>query len=223
MAVLIFAGDVRLFGASSNGTRLPEQGRVEFGYEYLQMFRRSLDRSYGNLKSIDNFAILSLGITDWLALDGKIGIGDLARKGGTHLPKLEFNTAFAGGYGFRVKFFEHVKTRVRIILGGQHICVHPKERSIDRDLYTSILDDWQISGIVTRDFPHFSPYGGLKLSDCEFIYKINNHDRKRRCSLYHIGFIFGGDFFFLKDRMRVNIEARLFDESAISVALAYLF
>ncbi|NQT22908.1 MAG: hypothetical protein HQ579_05655 [Candidatus Omnitrophica bacterium] len=224
LTTLIFFGDrIDSFAASSNGTRFPKQGAAEFGYEYYAMFRRALSRSYGNLKTSDHFAIVSVGITDWLSLDGKIGMGDLTAKGGIHLPKLEFDNGFSGGYGFRVKFFEHEQTDVRIILGGQHISVHPQDRSIDDDKYESFLDDWQICGVVTKKIKCFSPYVGMKLSDCEFVYKINKHDKKRRYSRYHLGFLFGGDFFLLEEKLRINIEARLFDESGFSAAAAYLF
>lgn len=216
-----FAG--ALFAAPSNGTRLLEGGKIEAGYEYSNMFKRPLGRSYGNLRTADHFFILSVGIFEWLTLDGKVGAGDVRLKGGIHLPKLEFRTGFAGGYGLRVRFFEHAGTGVRIIVGAQHLSVHPQDRSIDDDKYESFLDDWQVCGLVTRKFKYLTPYAGMKLSDCELVYNINKHDKKRRYSLDHIGFVFGSDFWILEDRIRVNVEARLFDENAFSTAVAYMF
>lgn len=84
------------FAAPSNGSRLPPKGKAEMGYEYNTVFKRPLDRSYGNLKTGCHFFTASAGIFDWLSLDGKIGIGDVGVKGGAHLPKLEFDTGFAG-------------------------------------------------------------------------------------------------------------------------------
>lgn len=187
------------------------------------MFKRPLGRSYGSLRTADHFFILSVGIFEWLTLDGKIGAGDVRLKGGIHLPKLEFRTGFAGGYGLRVRFFEHAGTGVRIIVGTQHLSVHPQDRSIGDDKYESFLDDWQVCGLVTRKFKYLTPYAGMKLSDCELVYNINKHDKKRRYSLDHIGFVFGSDFWILEDRIRVNVEARLFDENAFSTAVAYMF
>lgn len=220
-AYLIFP--LAAFCGPSNGTVFPPPGRIEAGYEYHVMFDRELDRSYGKLDTIDHFFALSIGILDWLAIDGKLGIGDVNLRESSHLPKLEFDTGFAGGYGFRIKAFEDAKSRVRLILGMQHICVHPEVRSADSDKYESILDDWQVSGLVSKRFKFLSPYAGIKLSDCEIIYTINKHDRKRRYSENHIGFICGADSHFFEDKVRVNVEGRFFDETGFSVLAAYLF
>jgi hypothetical protein len=220
---MFFGGTRELFAASSNGTSLPSKGKVEVGYEYNVMFKRSLDRSYGNLKTQNHFYTVSLGIFDWLSLHGKIGCGDVIQKGGIHLPKIEYNAGFAGGYGFRIKLFHHPQSKVSIILGAQHISVHPQDRSIDDDKYESFLDDWQISGIASKRFKNLAPYIGIKASDCEIVYNINKHDKKRRYSKNHIGFICGSDFFLFDDKVRINVEARFFDETALSTAIAYSF
>jgi len=221
--IISFVSSGMLFAAPSGGTRLLERGKIETGYEYNNMFERTLARSYGDLSTADNFFTLSVGVFDWLTLDGKIGVGDERLKGGIHLPKLQLPTGFAGGYGFRVRFFEHAGTGVRIIAGAQHICVHPQARSIDDDKYGTILDDWQVSGLAAKKFKYLTPYIGMKLSDCQFIYTINKHDRKRIYSRNHIGFVFGSDFWILEKKIRVNVEARLFDENAFSTAVAYTF
>ncbi len=221
--IISFAWAGTLLAAPSNGTKLLERGKIEAGYEFNNMFKRPLERPYGKMSTADNFFILSIGVFDWLTLDGKIGAGNEMVKEGERLPKLDFHAGFAGGYGFRARLFEHAGTGVRVIAGAQHICAHPAPRSVGDDKYESILDDWQVSGLVTRKFKYVTPYLGMKLSDCEFIYTINKHDRKRRYSLDHIGFIFGSDFLFFEDKIRVNVEARLFDENAFSTAVAYTF
>ena len=212
-----------LCAAPSNGSRLPPKGSREMGYEYNVMFRRALDRSYGNLASQNHFYTISFGIFDWLCLDGKIGFGDVRQKGGIHLPKIEYNTGFGGGYGFRIKAFDNERWGVRIILGAQHTSVHPRDRSVDDDKYESFLDDWQICGLVSKSFNFLTAYLGMKVSDCEIVYKINKHDKKRRYSGQHIGLVSGLDLFLFKDRVRINVEARFFDETAFSTSIGYLF
>jgi len=223
IALILCADHGVSLAASSNGTRFPAQGRIEAGYEYLNMFRRPLGRSYGVLKTRDHFFTLSVGVFDWLSVDGKIGMGDQTATGGAHLPKLEFNDGFAGGYGLRIKVFEHEPSRLKLIFGAQHISVHPCDRSINGDKYETFLDDWQVSGVASSRFKALNPYVGMKLSDCEFVYKINKHDKKRRYSKYHLGFIVGTDLFFFEDRIRINLEGRFFDETALSTGIAYLF
>lgn len=223
LIIVFFGSEKELSAAPSNGTRFPPKGRGEVGYECSVMYKRPLNRSYGNLKTQGHFYTLSFGVFDWLCLDGKIGLGDVGQKGGIHLPKLEYRTALAGGYGFRIKAFDNPQSGVRIIVGAQHISVHPRDRSIDDDKYESFLDDWQISGIISKKFKFIRPYLGIKGSDCEIVYNINKHDKKRRYSRYHIGMISGLDFYVFDDRLRINTEARFFDETGFSTAIAYLF
>ena len=212
-----------LSAAPSNGTRFPKTKEVELGYEYNVMFKRTLEGSYGDLQTQDNFYTVSFGVCDWFCLDGQIGIGDLDDRRSSHLPKLEFSTGFAGGYGFRIKAFDYKKWGIRAIIGGQHICVHPQVRSVNDDKYQSILDDWQVSGLVAKDFRNLTVYAGMKGSDCELIYKINKHDYKRRFSENHIGLISGLELYLFKNKARVNIESRFFDETALSASASYLF
>ena len=221
-AVLV-ESSTALYATSSEGPSLPPKGKAEAGYEYNVIFKRSLEGSYGNLKTQSHFYTVSLGIFDWLALDGKIGLGNVTQKGGIHLPKLEYRTGFAGGYGFRIKLFDHAKTKTRIVIGAQHISIHPQDRSIGDDKYESFLDDWQVCGLVSKRFRFLTPYIGMKLSDCEIVYNINRHDKKRRYSANHIGFICGSDFHFLNDKLKINIEARFFDETGLSVSAKYCF
>lgn len=220
--MLIFSvGELQ--AAPSNGTRLPPRMKVELGYEYNVLFKRPLDRSYGDLRSRNHFYTASFGALDWLSLDGKIGIGDVMQKGGEHLPKLEYDTGFAGGYGFRVKAFDYRRWELRAIVGFQHISVHPQDRSAGGDKYESFLDDWQISGLVAKDFKYVTVYVGMKGSDCEIVYKLNKHDKKRRFSERHIGLINGLEVYMFDNKARINAEARFFDETAFSTSVSYLF
>ncbi|MDD5422962.1 MAG: hypothetical protein PHT32_06055 [Candidatus Omnitrophica bacterium] len=207
----------------SNGTRFPPARNVEFGYEYDTMFKRPLNHSHGDLRNQDHFFTVSFGAFDWLSLDGKIGMGDVSLHDSANLPKLDFNAGFTGGYGFRIRAFEHKKLGVRLIVGGQHISVHPPERSIDNDKYKSCLDDWQITGIVAKDFKHFTVYAGMKGSDCQLVYKINNDNQKRLYSKNHVGMISGLEIYLFDNKLRLGAEGRFFDETAFSTSVSYLF
>jgi len=222
-AILLLYGHASLHAAPSNGTRIPPALKFETGYEYNNMFRSDLARSYGNIRTQDHFFTLSLGLFDWLSLDGKIGVGNLTQKGGIHFPKIEYNTGFAGGYGFRIKAFEYEKLGFQLTVGAQHISVHPQDRNIDENKFSSILDDWQISALASKDIKFVRPYLGIKLSECGLIYKINDHDRKRRFARYHMGLITGAEIFLLKKKLKATIEGRFFDETALSAGISYLF
>lgn len=207
----------------SNGTRFPSAKDVELGYEYDAMFKRTLNHSHGDLQNQNSFYTVSFGAFDWLALDGKIGMGDVTLKGSANLPRLDFNAGFSGGYGFRIRAFEHKKLGVRLIVGGQHISVHPPARSIDDNKYTSCLDDWQLTGIVAKDFKRFTIYAGMKGSDCQLVYKINGHNMKRLYSENHVGMISGVEAYLFDNKLRLGAEGRFFDETAFSTTVSYLF
>ena len=222
-AALLTGVAAELYAAPSNGTRFPPKYEVELGYEYDMMFDRPMNRSYGHLRSQNNFYTVSFGAFDWLALDGKIGIGDVTQYGAGSLPKLEYNTGFSGGYGFRVRVFEYKPFSLRAIAGFQHISVHPQDRSAGNDKYESFLDDWQVSGLAAKDFKHLTLYAGIKGSDCEIVYKVNKQNKRRRYSEYHIGLVTGAEIYLFKDKARVGLEGRFFDETALSASVSYLF
>jgi len=211
-----------LWAAPSNGTRFPPKWKIEAGYEYNNMFKRSLCRAFGNLTTQDHFGTLSLGIFDWLSLDGKAGLGDVTEKSGK-LPSLEYNTGFAGGYGFRMRVYKNEKMGLRAILGGQHICVHPKVRNINSDKYEAILDDWQASAIVAKDFKFNTVYAGISGSDCEIIYRLNGQNKKRVSSDSYIGLITGMEMYLFDGKARIDIEGRFFSETALSTSASWLF
>lgn len=211
-----------LLAAPSNGTRFPPKGRIETGYQYNAIFERTLRNTFGDLKTRDHFYTLSFGVFDWLALDGQAGLGDISEVNGK-LPKLEYNTGFAGGYGFRIMAYQNKEWGMRAILGGQHISVHPHARSIDDNKYEAIMDDWQVSGLIAKDIRSVTLYAGLKGSDCSIIYKLNNHDRKRVSSERHIGLVTGLEIYILGNKGRVNTEARFFDEAALTASYSYMF
>lgn len=229
LSIALCAGPLGLLQAApSNGTRFPPKGKIESGYEYNVMFERPLRNSFGDLKTQDHFYTLTFGVFDWLALDGKAGLGDVTEKNGK-LPTLEYNTGFAGGYGFRIRAFAYEKWGLRGIIGAQHISVHPHDRSIDNDKYEAFLDDWQVSGLVAKDLscpslPFKSTvYAGMKGSDCEIVYKLNKHDKKRVSSEEHMGLVVGAEIYFFGDKARLSAEGRFIDETAFSTALSYMF
>lgn len=211
-----------LDAAPSNGTNFPKRNNIESGYEYNAMFKRPLGHSFGDLETYDNFYTLTWGVYDWLAVDGKIGFGGVTERNGK-LPELKYNTGFAGGYGFRIRAYRNEKWGMRAILGAQHISVHPQDRSVNSDKYESFLDDWQVSATVAKDFDPLTVYAGMKGSDCEIVYKLNKHDKKRVSSKYHIGLIVGAEAYFFNKQARVNVEGRFFDETALSTSVSWVF
>ncbi|HPM42505.1 MAG TPA: hypothetical protein PLV52_01580 [Candidatus Omnitrophota bacterium] len=221
--VIDIAITAHLHAAPSCGTRLPPQKKFEWGYEYNSMFKDRLSHDFGYMQTQDHFITLSCGVADWFSIDGKIGFGDVTQRNGK-LPHLDYNTSFAGGYGFRFRVYRNEELGLRGIIGFQHICVHPWARSIDDDKYESILDDWQGSALLAKDFKFVTLYAGMKGSDGQIIYTINKHDKKRVSSDWHLGLITGIEVYLLPDKKtRLSAEGRFFDETALSASVSYLF
>ena len=223
LVVAVLFGGIKSYATPSGGATFPPQGKIEAGYEYNVMFDRSLRESHGSLKTQDHFFTLSFGIFDWLSLDGKIGIGGITHTAAAYLPRLEYKSGFAGGYGFRVKVFDHAPSGIRVIIGAQHISVHPQPEMVNDNKYRACLDDWQLCGVIAKNFKLATPYVGIKGSDCEIIYDIDHHGQKRYYSKDHIGFLFGSDFLLFDDKVKINIEVRFFDETGLSTAITYRF
>ena len=119
--------------------------------------------------------------------------------------------------------YSRMRNGVCAILGGQHICVHPQGRTIDNNKYEAILDDWQISAIIAKDFKQITVYTGISGSDCEVIYKLNKHDTKRISSDSYIGLITGVELYLFDGKARIGAEGRFFSETALSVSASWLF
>lgn len=222
-AAVTFAVAPGALAAPSNGTRFPAARDVELGYEFVDLFARPVTRDYGEIGSRNHFYTVSFGVTDFFALDGKVGLGDSDLGGTEKLPRLDFDAGFAGGYGLRLQYFKYDPFGLRFIAGFQHISVHPQDESAGDDKYESFLDDWQASAVFAKDMGQATFYAGIKGSDLEFVYKLNKQDKKRRWSRYHTGLIVGAEACVFDRRLRIGAEGRFFDETALSASVSCLF
>ena len=54
------------------GTNMPDIGEWTVGFRHNIVFKDKLRRDYGKTDSTQYFCDLSLGITEWLSLDGRL-------------------------------------------------------------------------------------------------------------------------------------------------------
>ena len=220
-AALIASFQVMAWAAPTYGTDMPPKGGVVTGYQNNIIFKHDLSDSYGSVRSDQHFYDISFGAGDRLSLDGKIGLGNILRKGGTH-PKVYYDYGFAGGYGFRLLVKDDPKNKIKIVAGFHHISVHPLSRNISGDKYESILDDWQCSLVSSRQVGIFSPFLGFKISKCDLLCRVNEIDRKRRPPEHYAGVVVGCAAR-IKDSLSVRIEAHFIDESSLAAGIWYRF
>lgn len=210
------------FSAPCYGTDMP--GRKEWykGLEANVVFERKLDEPNGEIEGSQYFINLSYGLKSWFSLDGKLGLGDF-----THRPdnsyKIDYDTNFAGGYGFRIRAFQQERFNLKAVLGFQHISVHPGAENVNNEKNEAILDDWQFSGLISKGFGFLTPYIGGKFSRSYLIHKVNEGEIKRRKSDEpFLGIVLGTDISIRGD-WKINLEGRLIDETAFSLGLGKIF
>jgi hypothetical protein len=210
------------YAVSCLGTKMPRAHKWFWGAETNLLFKRALDKDYGKMNSRDYFIIASYALTDWLCLDGKIGIGDIRARSSAY--DLDYNTNFAGGYGFRIKLFDREDNPYKIVCGFQHISVHPDAAYAGIEKKEPILDDWQGSLVVSYNgWKTLTPYLGAKFSECDLI-EWTDGERKRKKSRNGASWgLAAGLYYFVDPSVWVVVEGRFFDERALSCALVKSF
>lgn len=214
---------VSLGAAPCYGTRLPGKGSFVAGTQTYVIFKRYLEAQYGQLRSAQHFLLLSYGICDWFSIDLKGGAGNIKQNPRTS-DEIDYRSNFAGGYGYRLKFYDNEK--VRAVFGFQHISAHPKSSdtgSAGQTRNKAILDDWQYSLLVSCSWGALTPYAGTRWSRLDYIHNVEG-TRKRRMSdlTKDIGLIAGLDYAF-GERLWVNLEGQFLDSEAVAMSLNWAF
>jgi hypothetical protein len=202
------------------GTKMPKEKQFFVGAQNHTIFKRYLEDDFGKVRSTQHFFLLSWGLYDWLSIDSKCGLGNIKQRPTTS-GEIDYSSSFAGGYGFRLRLYEKDKTKM--VFGFQHISVHPKKSRLGDIEHRAILDDWQTSFLVSRDFSKITPYLGVKWSRVDYIHKIED-SRKRRMSdlTKDLGCVAGFDFAF-SQKAWLNIEGQLCDGQACAVSMNFSF
>lgn len=202
------------------GTKMPLKREFAVGLQNHTIFKRYLEDGYGKIRSTQDFLLLSYGAYDWLCIDLKGGAGNIKQRPLTS-DETDYLSNFAGGYGFRLRLYEREK--IKAVFGFQHISVHPKSTHLGNVKHQAVLDDWQVSFLVSRSFSKSTPYLGTRWSRLDYIH-WRSGDRKRRMSdlTKSTGFIFGMDLPLTK-KSWMNLEGQLLDSEALAVSLNFSF
>jgi len=203
------------------GTKMPQKKKFFGGLQNHIIFKRYLKDNYGKLRSLQNFYLLSYGVCDWFSIDLKGGAGYI-KQHPTGSSEIDYSTGFAGGYGFRLRLYEQRK--VKMVLGFQHISVHPKRTYVSGVKHKAVLDDWQVSLLGSYDLTYFTPYIGTRWSRVDYIHWVDDNRKREMSDLTKsTGLIFGADIPFGNDRFWINIEGQFLDSEAFACSLNYKF
>ena len=218
--VILFLVFYSVYSAPCYGTKSPEKGEFFGGFQSHSILNRHLEAEYGEVRSTQHFFQLSYGIYDWLSLDLKAGLGNI-KQHPLGSDEIDYPSAFAGGYGFRIKFYDTEK--IKMVFGFHHISVHPEFIHVDDQKNKAILDDWQLSLLASYTYNKIVPYGGLKWSRLDYIHWIGD-DRSRRMSnlAQSLGIVCGLDIP-LNKKLWINVEGQFIETEALSISLNFAF
>lgn len=202
------------------GTRMPQEKDIFIGVQTHTIFKRYLENDYGKLRSSQYFLLLSYGVFDWLCLDLKGGAGNINQHP-LWSDENDYASGFDGGYGLRWKFLR--RENLEMVLGFQHISVHPKSTYLPDGKNQAILDDWQASLLAAYNFKKITPYLGTRWSRVDYIHKIEENRKRKMSDLTRsIGFIYGLDLP-ISEKVWFNLEGSAFDSDSFAFSLNYSF
>ncbi|MCM8823960.1 MAG: hypothetical protein NC822_04725 [Candidatus Omnitrophica bacterium] len=208
------------FSAPCYGIKTPQKKRIFLGTQTHYIIHRNLENNYGKVRSLQHFLLLSWGITDWLSLDLKGGTGYI-KQHPYNSDEIDYNSSFAGGYGFRIKIWEDETATTKTVFGFQHISVHPYSSDINGVNYKAVLDDWQVSLLISKNLDNITPYLGTKWSRIDYINWINDKRERIMSDLTKsLGIIIGLDYQ-LRKNIWLNMETHFLDEKAGSIAIMF--
>jgi len=208
------------YAAPCYGPKMPEQNQIFVGLQTYSVFKRSLEKDYGEISSLQDFFLLSYGIFDWLSIDLKGGAGNIKQTPQTG-NELKYPTYLGGGYGLRLRLYDVDKTKV--IFGFQHISIHPHTVSVDGSKNKAVLDNWQFSLLASRDFSILTPYIGTRWSRMDIIHWLNANRKMEKSDLNKsTGLIVGVDIP-LSKKIWFNVEGQFIDETSVTGSLNFAF
>ncbi len=206
----------------TSGAVLPDKGSWSQSAEVNFLFEKEMKRPKGEVESRQYFTTLSYAPSDWFCFDFRAGCGNLKFEEASS-SAINYNTAFAGGYGFRSRLTQPDESFLDILWGFQHTSVHPDPRNVNNTKNEISMDDWQTSIICAKKIKFLYPYAAIKYSRVNLT-RITNEskDRKVSGSINRVGLAVGTDFIINK-YIDANIEGRFFDEKGLSVNLSWKF
>jgi len=206
--------------APGYGTKMPQKKQLHLGGQTYSVQQRNLEGDNGKMSSLQHFLLISYGITDWFSLDLKGGAGDTH-----HTPdngnEISYPAYMAGGYGFRVRLYDKESTKA--VFGFQHISVHPYSVFVGPVKHKAVIDDWQLSFLVSEDLQYVTPYIGGRWSRMDYIHWVDDDRNRVKSDLDEsFGIIVGMDVP-VHEKVWMNFEGQFLDVQAVAASINFLF
>lgn len=217
---LFFFWEQRCGAAPIYGPKMPKKNQFFIGVQSHWVVRRSLEKEYGKMRSLQHFLLISYGFTEWLSLDLKGGAGNIKSKPSIS-NEIDYTSGLAGGYGVRLRLYEF--DRSKIVFGFQHISAHPESSKIAETKHKAVLDDWQFSLLASHSFSHVTPYIGTRWSRTDHIHWIESDRKRERSDLTKGVGVIAGVEVPVHERAWFTVEGSLLDAESVAVSLTMAF
>lgn len=214
----------------------------------LDSNRIFLKGTLGLHPNVDIFLKLGMAEANWEAKYKEPGAPD---------EKFEFEDDwdFAWGIGAKIKIFE-TPGGLRFMADGQYLSYKvdgdfkidgenfdqlmlEELRSLDPSATFSSdseieIKEWQIALYVNQTFGNFSPYAGIKYSECDVDFELNGSGQLSGVPYSlklewdaeaddNFGIFLGTDIYVIPNQLSINIEGRFLDETAGTIGVNYRF
>jgi hypothetical protein len=207
--------------APAYGTKMPKKNEFFGGIQYYEIFRRELTKDSGKMSSRQEHVLLSYGVADWFSLDLKASMGSIEHEAPDRRKIKYDRPVWGGGYGFRVRLYEGGP--VKVVSGFQHISIHPKTVKENGEKNEAILDDWQVSTLVSYKLKKFTPYTGVRYGSTDYLHRLNDirnrvyTDRDRLLDA-----VLGADIP-LSEKVWLNVEGSFGGGEALATSVNFKF
>ncbi|MBN1913030.1 MAG: hypothetical protein JW788_01375 [Candidatus Omnitrophica bacterium] len=204
------------YAAPCYGTKMPKQRHFFTGLENYSIFKNYLENDEGKVRSTQNFLRLSYGAYDWLSIDLKGGAGNIKQHPFLS-DEVDYVSNFAGGYGFRLKLYD--RENIRAVFGFQHISVHPRSLHLGEIKHQAVLDDWQLSFLISDEVMKLTPYLGTKYYRIDYIHWATGKRKRIMSDLTKVLGLVAGVDIELAEKIWLNLEGQFIDNEAIALSL----
>ena len=224
MSVFLFTAIMGPAVASpAYGTKMPDKGVLFGGLQSYFIEGRGMEGLNGTVRSRQEYAALSYGLSDWFSLDLKWMLHSRFQ----HDPQdggdqMEYNRSiWGGGYGFRVRAYQ--SGPVRVVAGFQHFSNHPATVKANGTKQNGILEDWQGSTLVSYSFKRIVPYAGVRYATLDYIHTVDKERARIRSEAGDRWSPLMGADIPVSDRVWLNLEVDPQDGGSYTTAVFFRF
>ncbi len=215
ICALLFLIPRNVVAIPAEGTVFPEKDQWIGGLQLNNIQRRDFNKVPGGGSTVQYFVRASYGLTECFSLDGKLGLGDIIFDR-ENASRLEYQTGFAGGYGFRYLISDD-PDGFTSVFGFQHISIHPMDVLLNGSKYEAVWDEWQGTLLFGHVLGASRVYAGPQYTTTQLKYKVDGNKQRLKVEDFW-GAVLGADIELPQD-FYLNLEVRFPAEQGFNIGI----